>query len=120
MNRILHFVITFLILLSAPVGTNVHTAVFDSSSNDVKVFSVYTSAQEINPVCFSETKIIERIQVRPQKKSSSVQSVFDGCFLAKSGFSFLIPSFSKLTLAKARVLLLPKSIQNIIFIQTVV
>ncbi|WP_407428228.1 hypothetical protein [Treponema sp.] len=119
-SRFLHLILSLLILVSAPVGMNVQTAVIDSS-NDVKVVSVYSSAQELNPVFVSEAKSFERTVVRSQKKSaSSEQKAFNVDLFSKADFSFSIFSFSSTTQTSSRVLLLPKSLQTIIFLQTVI
>ena len=119
--RFLHLILSVLILLSTPVGTNVQTAVFDSS-DDVKLVSVYTSAQELNPVFVGEAKSFERNIVRSQKKSaSSSQRTFNEnvALFEKADFSFSILSFSSSTQSSSRVLLLPKTLQTIFFLQTV-
>ena len=119
MNRILHLILSVLILLSTPVGTNVQTAVFDSS-DDVKILSVYTSAQELNPVFVDEAKSFERNIVRSQKKSvSSEQKTFNALLSGVTDFSFSPLSFSGNSQASSRVLLLPKSLRTVIFLQTV-
>ena len=120
-NRILHFILSVLVLLSVPVGTNVQTAVFDSSDDDVKVVSVYTSAHEINPVFVGESKSAEHHVVRSQKKSASFQKdFFNETLFAQADFSFDLHLFSKSSPVNSRVLLLPKSLKTVIFLQTVV
>ena len=119
-SRFLYIILSLLILLSTPVGTNVQTAVIDSS-DDVKVVSVYSSAQELNPVFVSESKSFERTVVRSQKKpASSEQKSFNQVLFGEADFSFSTLSFSSSSLASSRVLLLPKSLQTVIFLQTVV
>ena len=120
MNRFLHFILSVLVLLSMPVGTNVQTAFIDSSS-DVKVVSVYSSAQELNPVFVGEAKSFEKTVVRQQKKSASFeQKAFNTALSDGADFSFSIPSFLSSSQTFSRVLLLPKSLQTIIFLQTVI
>ena len=118
-SSFLHFLLAFLLLFSAPVGTRVQTAVLDSS-DDIRVVTIQSSSQELAPVLVTESKIIERSLVRSQKKSAGMQEFNHESFCASADFSFYIPSFSKCTIPSSRILLLPKSLQTVFFLQTLV
>lgn len=117
--RFLHFVLCFLLLCSGYSGTNVRAAMFDSS-DDLKVVVHPSAAQEITPVFVGEANTIERTIVRSQKKSASSQEFNHESFCASAGFSFSFPSFVSSSISTSRILLLPKSLQNLIFLQTLV
>ena len=118
-SSFLHFLLAFLLLFSAPVGTRVQTAVLDSS-DDIRVVTIQSSSQELAPVLVTESKIIERTLVRSQKKSAGTQEFNHESFCASADFSFYVPSFSKSTIPSSRILLLPKSLQTVFFLQTLV
>lgn len=120
MNRILHIVISFLILLSTPVGTNVQTAVFHFS-DDVKIVSIYTSAQDLNPVIVRQTKGQERSFVRSSKKTSQLQRLcLDGDLLSDSSNLSFCSKESVRCACISRILLIPKSLKTVFFLQTVI
>lgn len=116
-SRFLHFILAFLLLVSAPLGAGVQTAVV-TSSDDLTVVTVHSSAQEITPVLVTESKPIERTIVRSQKKSASSQEFNHESFCALAHFSFSSPSFVASSIPSSRVFLLPKSLQTVIFLQT--
>ena len=118
-SRFLHFLLAFLLLFSSPLGSGVQTAVL-TSSDDLKVVTYHSAAQEITPVLVSESKPIERTIVRSQKKSAGTQEFNHESFCASADFSFSIPSFTSSTIPSSRILLLPKSLQTVIFLQTLV
>lgn len=120
MRRTLHFFLAFLLLASTPVGANVQTAVF-SACDDVKVVTVHSVVQEFTPVISEEAEPGERIVVRSQKKSTGFQK---GCcndsLFESSKISFNLPSIVSRSQESMRVFLLPKSLQTVIFLQTLV
>ena len=118
-SRFLHFILAFLLLFSAPFGAGVQTAFLDSS-DDIKVVTIHSSSRELTPLLVTESKIIERTLVRSQKKSASTQEFNHESFCASADFSFFIPSFTSSTIPSSRILLLPKSLQTIIFLQTII
>lgn len=118
-SRFLHFLLAFLLLFSAPFGASVQTAFLDSS-DDIEVVTIHSSSQEITPLLVIESKIIERTLVRSQKKSASTQEFNHESFCASADFSFFIPSFVSSTIPSSRILLLPKSLQTVIFLQTLI
>lgn len=119
MNRFLHILLSLLLLVSAPVGASVQTAVF-SPSDDLKIVKVHASAQEMAPALVAESDVIERTVVRSQKKSANLQEEFSNdAFCENARLFLLFPSFSAVAPSSSRVLLLPKSLQTVIFLQTV-
>ena len=118
-SRFLHFILAFLLLFSVPFGTTVQTAVLDSS-DDIKVVMIHSSSQEFTPLLVTESKIIERSLVRSQKKSAGTQEFNHESFCASDDFYFSFLSFTRSTIPSSRILLLPKSLQTVIFLQTLV
>jgi len=118
-SRFLHFILAFLLLFSAPFGAGVQTAFLDSS-DDIKVLTIHSSSRDLTPLLVTESKIIERNIVRTQKKSASTQEFNHESFCASADFSFFIPSFTSSTIPSSRILLLPKSLQTVIFLQTLI
>ena len=118
-SRFLHFILAFLLLFSVPFGTTVQTAVLDSS-DDIKVVMINSSSQELTPLLVTESKIIERSLVRSQKKSASTQEFNHESFCTSDDFSFSFLTFISSTIPSSRILLLPKSLQTVIFLQTLV
>lgn len=116
--RGLHFVLAFLLLVSAHIGTDVQTAVFDES-DDVKIVTVHTSAHEFAPALFSETSVIERTVIRSQKKSGVSLQLENLLFEKSASVCDFSPSFAQ-NASSSRVLLLPKSLHHLIFLQTVI
>ncbi|MBP3771099.1 MAG: hypothetical protein J6I53_00235 [Treponema sp.] len=118
-SRFLHFILAFLLLFSAPFGAGVQTAFLDSS-DDIKVVTIHSSSRELTPLLLTESKIIERTLVRSQKKSASTQEFNHESFCASADFSFSFPSFTSSTIPSSRILLLPKSLKTVIFLQTLI
>lgn len=118
-HRFLHVIFGVLVLLSGVAGTTMQKAVISSSSDDVKIVTVHSSAQEISPVVLNESKIIGRTVIRSTKKSTSAKEFSLELFLSSIKFSFnILFSKSKSTFVTSRVLLLPKQIKTVIFLQT--
>ena len=117
MRRSLHFLLSLLLLVSAPLGAGVQTAVV-TSSDDLTVVAVHSSAQKITPALVSESEPIERTIVRSQEKLEDSQEFNYESFCAVARFSFSSPSFAASSIPTSRTLLLPKSLQTVIFLQT--
>ncbi|MBR4374302.1 MAG: hypothetical protein IKO57_13095 [Treponema sp.] len=118
-HRVLNSILVFLLLFSAHIGTDVRTALFDES-DDIKIVTTHTSSQEISPALFSESRIIEQSVVRSQRKSGVSFHFENNVFLTeKSSYTEATKTFRRNPIS-TRVLLLPKSIQNVIFLQTVI
>ena len=116
--RLLYIVVSFLALFPSYAGISVQKAVF-SSSDDVKIVAVHSPSQEFISASVNEAKIIERTFSRSQKKTESFGGFSGNLLFEDLGFSSAFLSFSSnISSSTFRVLLLPKSIQNIIFLQT--
>ncbi len=119
-RRLLYVIFSFLALFSSYAGIGVQRAVF-SSSDDVKIVTVHAPSQEFVSASSSESKIIERVFSRSQKKADSCNKFSTGLFFDRiEAVSVYLPFFTYASFNASRVLLLPKSIQNIIFLQTVI
>ncbi len=120
-SSFLHFLLTFLLLISAPVGTRVQSAFVDSS-DDIRVVTVYSSAQENTPVLLNETKASDSTVIRSsriQRKTISFKDFSAHFSVENCGISLVIPPFlSFCAQFSFRVLLLPKTILTLIYIQT--
>ena len=122
-SRFLYVAFSFLALFSSYAGIGVQKTVFLSS--DVKTVGVYSPLKQVF-ICSSANDlkikgIAEQSFSRSQKKtdfSGSVSSCFLPVLMPHSCEDFL--SFSLLSESTSRVLILPKSVKNIIFLQTVI
>ena len=117
--RFLYAVFSFLVLFSS-TGISAQKAVF-SSSDDVKIITVHSASQEFISVSSNESKAVERSFSRFQKKSDFSNCFSEGLYVEAAAPDTLsvFPS-SNISVSTYRVLLLPKSIQTIIFLQTLV
>ena len=106
-RRLLYVIFSFLALFSSYAGIGVQRAVF-SSSDDVKIVTVHAPSQEFVSASSSE-------------KADSCNKFSTGLFFDRiEAVSVYLPFFTYASFNASRVLLLPKSIQNIIFLQTVI
>lgn len=122
-NRFLYVICAFLALFSSYAGVNVQKAVF-SSSDELKIVTSHEVVPEFISASVNEARLTGRTEysvLRFQKKNvTSFYIPFDfALFPAKTSpfkFSFL----KDISESTSRVLLLPKSVENIIFLQTVI
>ena len=120
MIRFLHILLAFLLVFSASTGNCVQKCAF-KSSDEIKIVKVISSTQEILPLRLTESKNVERMVSRLQKKSLTFQDFSTQPLFAESKLSFFQFFFStKITAISARVFLLPKSLKTVIFLQTVI
>lgn len=122
-SRLLYVIFSFLALFSSYAGFGVQRAVF-SSSDELKIVSSHAASPDFISVAANETKISginESSFSRSQKKAEFSFQFAGGFAIASSGsFSSNIPFLSGISESTSRVLLLPKSVENIIFLQTVI
>lgn len=123
-SRFLYVIFSFLALFSSYAGFGAQKAVFSSLSDELKIIEIHQPAKNLVFVSADESKIIginERTLSRNQKKTEN-QNQFQGglVFNAAKISSVKLPEFSDFSQSTFRVLLLPKSIKNIILLQTVI
>lgn len=122
-NRFLCVAFSFLALIYSYAGFSAQKAVF-SSSDDLKIVEFHSPVKNFVLVSVDEAKISgvpERNLSRSQKKTENSNQFFGGvAFKNPAVFSSNLPLLSDISESTFRVLLLPKSIKNIIFLQTVI
>ncbi len=119
-RRLLYAFFPLLILFSSYAGISAQKAVF-SNSDEIEIVTIHSASNDFVLSSANESSGAERVFSRSQKRTE-----FSNCFF-KSPFikvdSFEVPSVflsSNVSKSTFRVLLLPKLIQNIIFLQTVI
>ena len=117
-HRVLHGILIFLLMFSAYIGTDVRTAVFGETGG-IQIVTVHTPAHEYAPAILGAAKTCERTVARPQKKSGLSLPLGEILF-EKQNLSFCVDPVFAHDASSSRVLLLPKSLQTIIFQQTVI
>lgn len=122
-TRLLYVIFSFLALFSTYAGFGVQKAVF-SSSDELKIVASHAASPDFISVSANETKIsgINECSFSRSQKKAEFSAQFAGCFdIASTGsFSSNIPYRSFFSESASRVLLLPKSIESIIFLQTLI
>lgn len=123
-SRFLYVIFSFLALFSSYAGFGAQKAVFSSSSDELKIIEIHQPAKNLVFVSVDESKVLginERSLSRNQKKTEN-QNQFQGGLVFDTAeiSSAKLPEFSRISQSVSRTLLLPKSIKNIIFLQTVI
>lgn len=119
-HRLLYAFFPLLILFSSYAGISAQKAVF-SASDEIEIVTVHCASKDFVLSSANESSGAERVFSRSQKRTEFSNCFFKSPFVKTSALEapsvFLASNISKSTF---RVLLLPKLIQNIIFLQTVI
>ncbi len=119
-RRLLYAFFPLLILFSSYAGISAQKAVF-SASDEIEIVTIHSASKDFVLSSANESSGAERVFSRSQKRTEFSNCFFKSPFVKVAALEvpsvFLSSNISKSTF---RVLLLPKLIQNIIFLQTVI
>lgn len=123
-NRFLYSILSLLLLFSGSAGIHTETAVFKNES-DADIVVVSRVHHECVPAVVSQTESVVRQTAKVhrtvknhRKENNSFVQLFllDACSVVASASSFLAVHYR----TESRVLLLPRTIQSILYLQTVI
>lgn len=122
-SRFLYVIFSFLALFSSYAGFGAQKAVF-SSSDELKIIEIHSSSKEFISVSLKKADmsgLAERTLSRSDKKSDTQGQFHYGFVFGQSSVSPVnLPFLSDISQSAFRVLLIPKSIKTILFLQTVI
>ena len=117
-NRILYFILSIFLMFSASAGNKIQKAIFSAHSDEIKIVTTSSSAQFLAPEQVNESKIIQQNITKSQKKSSAFHNINPDEACERINFIFNFLSFTSSSISTTRILLLPKTIKILIFLQT--